>query len=69
VMGRPDMSDSAREDLIALVVDTHDSDEWAEALENNGWDDLLLTGDDYGDFLAAEETRVREILVQIGLIQ
>jgi putative tricarboxylic transport membrane protein len=47
----------------------HDSDEWAEALANNGWDDLLLTGDDYGRFLAEEEARVREILVQIGLIQ
>jgi putative tricarboxylic transport membrane protein len=69
VMARPGMTDAAREDLIALVVDTHDSDEWAEALENNGWDDLLLTGDDYADFLAAEETRVRDILVQIGLIQ
>jgi putative tricarboxylic transport membrane protein len=69
VMARPGMSDSAREDLTALVVDMHDSDEWAEALANNGWDDLLLTGDDYGGFLAEEEARVREILVQIGLIQ
>jgi putative tricarboxylic transport membrane protein len=69
VMARPGMTDSAREDLIALVVDVHDSDEWSEALANNGWDDLLLTGDDYAEFLAAEETRVREILVQIGLIQ
>jgi putative tricarboxylic transport membrane protein len=68
VMARPGMGTSAREDLIALVVDTHDSDEWAEALDNNGWDDLLLTGEDYGRFLAEEETRVREILQQIGLV-
>ncbi|RBY83021.1 tripartite tricarboxylate transporter substrate binding protein [Geodermatophilus sp. TF02-6] len=69
LMARPDMSDSAREDLIGLVVDMHGTDEWAEALANNGWDDLLLTGDDYGAFLTEEEARVREILVQIGLVQ
>jgi putative tricarboxylic transport membrane protein len=69
VMARPGMSDAAREDLIQLVVDTHDSDEWQEALANNGWDDLMLVGDDYARFLAEEETRVREILVQIGLVQ
>ncbi|MGY1805275.1 Bug family tripartite tricarboxylate transporter substrate binding protein [Blastococcus sp. SYSU D00922] len=69
VMARPGMSRSAREDLIQLVVDAHDSDEWQEELENRGWEDLLLTGDDYRDFLAEEEIRVREILTQIGLIQ
>jgi putative tricarboxylic transport membrane protein len=69
LMARPGMSTGAREDLTQLVVDAHDSDEWQEALENNGWLDLLLTGDEYGEFLAEEETRVREILVEIGLVE
>ncbi|WP_456550192.1 Bug family tripartite tricarboxylate transporter substrate binding protein [Blastococcus sp. SYSU D00813] len=69
LMARPGMSDQAREDLIQLVVDAHDTDEWADALENNGWDDQLLTGDDYGEFLAAEEERVRGVLQQIGLVR
>jgi putative tricarboxylic transport membrane protein len=68
LMARPGMSDDARDDLIALVQDAHDSDEWAEALENNGWLDTFQTGDEYGDFLAEEETRVRQILTEIGLI-
>ena len=69
VMARPDMSASARDDLTQLVVDAHDSDEWQEELTNRGWEDLLLIGDEYRDFLAEEEIRVREILTQIGLIQ
>ena len=69
LMARPGMSAGAREDLTQLVVDAHDSDEWQDALENNGWTDLLLTGDDYRDFLAEEETRVRTILQQIGLVE
>jgi putative tricarboxylic transport membrane protein len=68
LMARPGMSEDARTDLIALVEDVHDSDEWAEALENNGWLDTFQTGDEYGDFLAEEETRVRQILTEIGLI-
>jgi putative tricarboxylic transport membrane protein len=68
LMARPGMSDEARQDLIALVQDAHDSDEWAEALENNGWLDTFQTGDEYGDFLAEEETRVRQVLTEIGLI-
>jgi putative tricarboxylic transport membrane protein len=68
LMARPGMSDEARQDLIALVQDAHDSDEWAEALDNNGWLDTFQTGDEYGDFLAEEETRVRQVLTEIGLI-
>ncbi|KQS66785.1 tripartite tricarboxylate transporter substrate binding protein [Modestobacter sp. Leaf380] len=69
LMARPGMSDSAREDLIALVTEAHDTDEWAEALDTNGWLDTFMTGDEYGDFLAEEETRVRQVLTEIGLIQ
>ena len=69
LMARPGMSASARADLIALVEDAHDTDEWAEALDANGWLDTFQTGDDYGDFLADEETRVRQILTEIGLVQ
>ena len=69
LMARPGMSDGARDDLIALVQEAHDSDEWAEALDANGWLDTFQTGDDYGEFLAEEETRVRQVLTEIGLIQ
>jgi putative tricarboxylic transport membrane protein len=68
VMARPGMSAQAREDLTQLVVDAHDTDEWQEALENNGWLDTFQTGDEYGEFLAEEEVRVRQVLTGIGLI-
>ncbi len=48
LMARPGMSGQAREDLTALVADGHDTREWADAVEENGGDDLLLTGDEYG---------------------
>jgi len=69
LMARPGMGEGARKDLIALVQEAHDSEEWAQALDNNGWLDTFQTGDDYGDFLAEEETRVRQVLTEIGLIE
>jgi putative tricarboxylic transport membrane protein len=69
LMARPGMSDQAREDLTDLVVEVHDTEEWAAAVEENGWDDLLLTGDEYGRFLAEEEQRVLGILREIGLVR
>jgi putative tricarboxylic transport membrane protein len=69
LMARPGMAAQAREDLTALVTDVHDTPEWADAVEENGWDDLLLTGEEYGRFLADEEQRVLEILREIGLVR
>ncbi len=69
LMARPGMSEKALADLVELVTTVHDTPEWQEALANNSWDDLFLPGADYGAFLREEETRVRAILVEIGLVE
>lgn len=68
LMARPDMSEDARSDLIQLITDAHDTQEWAEALDTNGWEDEFVTGDEYGDFLASEQERVEVILADLGLV-
>jgi putative tricarboxylic transport membrane protein len=44
----------------------HDSEEWEHAERSNGWTDAFLTGEEFGAFLAAEDTRVGELLRQLG---
>lgn len=68
LMAPPSISDEQRDALIDLVQKTHDSDEWQEALEANGWEDQFLAGDEFGAYIEEERTRVREILVEIGLV-
>ena len=68
LMARPGMSPQARDDLVALVARARETEEWREALDDRGWDDEFLPGEEYGAFLAAEQTRVRDILVGIGLV-
>ena len=68
LMAPPGIDDQQRADLIALLEDAHDSEEWTEALANNGWEDQFLVGDEFGTYIEEEQVRVREILVEIGLV-
>lgn len=68
LMARPGMSADAQADLLDLVTRAHDTADWRDVLTKNGFDDLYLTGPDYGAFLASEQQRVIEILTQIGLV-
>uniref|UniRef100_UPI002B2710E5 Bug family tripartite tricarboxylate transporter substrate binding protein n=1 Tax=Nocardioides sp. TaxID=35761 RepID=UPI002B2710E5 len=48
------ISEEATDTLIDLVTDMHDSAEWGEALETNGWDDTFMTGDEFTAFIEEE---------------
>lgn len=69
VVAPPEISDEARQCLIAVVEQMHASEAWQEAMARNDWQDLLLTGDEYGQFLAEERDRVIATLQQLGQIE
>ncbi len=41
--------------------------EWQAELNRNGWTDALLTGDDFGAFLAEQDRGVASTLHELGL--
>lgn len=67
VMGAPDLSDADREAVVNLITEMHDSDAWQQALEDNGWTDFFMAGDEFASFLEEEKTRVEGVLAEIGL--
>jgi putative tricarboxylic transport membrane protein len=69
VVGPPGLSDEARQKLIDLVDALHESQSWQDLVEQNGWDDTYLSGDEFDAFLDEEQTRVRGVLEDIGLVQ
>jgi putative tricarboxylic transport membrane protein len=69
VMAPPDISDEDREAIIAMIEAMHDTPEWQETLESNGWTDFLQTGDEYEAFLEEENQRVADVLSEMGLAQ
>lgn len=64
---RPGLSDAERDKLIRFFEELHASPQWKDSLKKNNWDDAFLTGEKFGDFLAAEDKRVESVLKELGL--
>lgn len=67
IVAPPGLSDTQRTKLTTLVRELHASKEWKQSMEKNGWDDAFLTGDDFGDFLTAQDENVVSVLKELGL--
>lgn len=69
VVAPPDISDDERDAIVALIEELVASDGWKEALEANGWTQLVQTGDEFATFLTNEDVRIAAVLRDIGLIE
>ncbi|MFD7281499.1 Bug family tripartite tricarboxylate transporter substrate binding protein [Streptomyces sp. NPDC059862] len=67
IVAPPGLSDAERDKLVRLIEELHDSPEWRKSLKQNGWDDAFLLGEEFGDFLAEQDQRVRSVLKELGL--
>lgn len=63
----PGISESERAQLIDSLEEMHGTAGWEEALEQNGWTDAFITGDEYADFLTEQDERVADVLSELGL--
>ncbi|MCF6473766.1 tripartite tricarboxylate transporter substrate binding protein [Nonomuraea sp. MG754425] len=53
--------------LEQLLLDMTRTTEWQEALADRGWGDATLAGPEFEEFVRTEQTRVAQILKEIGL--
>lgn len=68
VLAPPDISDERRDQLVAYLEEMHDSQEWQTALEENGWTDAFIVGDEFDGFLVEQDERVSTTLDELGLL-
>lgn len=68
VVAAGSIDDAQRAALIELVTSLHDSEAWTAQLEEAGWTDAFLTGDDFDAFLETNIADVKKTLTNIGLI-
>jgi putative tricarboxylic transport membrane protein len=68
VLAPPDISDERAEQLIGYFQTMHDSQAWADTLEEYGWTDDFKTGEDFGEFLDEQDQRVSGTLEELGLL-
>ena len=64
----PGISDERRDELIAMLEEMHDTPEWQQALEDNGWIDEFKTGDEFTTFLQEQDERVATTLEELDLL-
>ena len=67
IVGAPGISEEEIQRHVDLITEMHDSEEWQQALETNGWTDAFMTGDEFSGFLSDESQRVQTILSELGL--
>ncbi len=57
--------EKAIEDALTRMAQ---SPEWQEVLADRGWDDQFLAGEEFDEFLDAEQKRTRAVLEELGLV-
>jgi putative tricarboxylic transport membrane protein len=62
------LSDADKQSLTDLVTKMHASQAWKDAVAKNGWIDAFQTGQQFADYLTAEQTRVKAIIADMGLV-
>ena len=62
-------SPAQRTQWITQLSNTVDSAQWQQQLTRYGWQPLFLPGDDFSNYLARQETMLKEVLTQLGLVR
>ncbi|MGM7669902.1 Bug family tripartite tricarboxylate transporter substrate binding protein [Microbacterium sp. A93] len=63
----PGVSEEDREELLEIVDEYRQTEQWQGALERNSWTDSYMTGDEFEAFLDEEITRTEDIVEGLGL--
>jgi putative tricarboxylic transport membrane protein len=67
IVAPPGLTDDETQKWVDAVTEMHDSDAWKKTLEDQGWTDAFLTGDDFASFLGDESDRVESVMSELGL--
>ncbi|NUT32705.1 MAG: tripartite tricarboxylate transporter substrate binding protein [Hamadaea sp.] len=67
VVAAPGISDAERTAIVQMVDKLHSSAQWKQTLADKKWQDFYKSGDEAAAFFAAESTRIKGVLTEIGL--
>lgn len=67
IVAAPGISEEQTQRFVDAVTAMHDSEAWQAVLEEQGWTDAFVTGDEFSEFLQSESDRVQGVLSELGL--
>jgi putative tricarboxylic transport membrane protein len=68
IVAPPGLTDDDTQKWVDAITEMHDSDGWKKALEDNGWTDAFIPGDEFSTFLTDETERVEAVMSELGLV-
>ncbi|WIM69289.1 Bug family tripartite tricarboxylate transporter substrate binding protein [Corynebacterium suedekumii] len=63
----PGISPEAEAELLAIIEELRDSEDWQAAVERNSWIDTYQTGDEFTEFLDEEVDTAKQVVKELGL--
>ena len=67
IVAAPGISEEQTQRFVDAVTAMHGSEAWQAVLEEQGWTDAFVTGDEFSEFLQSESDRVEGVLSELGL--
>lgn len=64
----PEISDEQRDAVVGMVEEMHGTEEWQQTLESNNWEDYLLTGEEFADYIEEEDAAITQTLTDLGIV-
>ncbi len=65
--GAPGLPDDKVKEFQDLLLRMYDTEEWEDIRQKRGWSNLYISGDDFIDFLADQETEMGFLMDELGL--
>ncbi|MDP9397614.1 MAG: tripartite tricarboxylate transporter substrate-binding protein [Actinomycetota bacterium] len=69
IVGPPQLSDGDEAAAERMLTQMARSPQWQQVLQQRGWQDTFLAGEEFDRFVASEQERYRGILRDLGLVQ
>ena len=69
LVAAPGITDAERSALIEAVTTMANSEHWKATLKKNEWVDMLMTGDEFRQYVDAEQRTVLGVVTNLGLVK
>ena len=69
VVAPPEITDEQRDAVVGMIEEMQETEQWQEALEANNWEDYLLTGQEFADYIAEENETITQTLTDLGILE
>ncbi|SIO84492.1 tripartite tricarboxylate transporter substrate binding protein [Nocardiopsis sp. JB363] len=68
IVAAPGISEEEQAELLEITEEMYQAPSWQEAIDRNRWDPSWAGPEEFSDFITEEETRIRALMIDLGLI-